>query len=226
MIKASFPDWSSILMVSSPGIGVLEFNISLAKNYIDEGETVVFVTTDISADNLLHMMKCFGIKVEELLGKKLFLVDYHSSLLGSYENDEHTREDIRYVVDLEGIMFNIDSICELAGTPIKIFIYSLSTLFLFNNQNVVLKFFQISSSKIRTNYGSVMFTLHDDVHEKMVVNHLMAISDGVIELKFDTNLRKRMRVRHMRGFATSSQWIPFEIKLIQPSNDRPILEWR
>jgi len=35
-----------------------------------------------------------------------------------------------------------------------------------------------------------------------------------------------MRIRHMRGFTTSSQWVPFEIKLIQASSNRPLLEWR
>ena len=122
-------------------------------------------------------------------------------------------------------MFNIDSISEGVGVPIKIFIYSLSTLFLYNQQNVVLKFFQISSSKIKTDYGSAVFILHDGVHDDTVVNHLMAIADGVIELKFNKDFERRMRVRYMRGFITSSQWIPFEIKLIKASDNRPLLEW-
>jgi len=226
VIKATFPEWSSILMVGSPGIGSLEFNISLAKTYVDEGQTVVFVTADINADNLLYMMECFGMDVKEKLGKNLFIIDYHTSLLGSYENGDKNSDEVRFVVDLEGIMFNIDSIIEETGRPIKIFIHSLSTLFLYNQQNVVLKFFQISSSKIRTDYGSVVFTLHDEVHDGTVVNHLMAIADGVIELKFDEHLKKQMRIRHMRGYTTSSQWIPFDIKLVQPNNGRPLLEWK
>lgn len=226
MIKAAFPEWCSILMVGSPGIGTLEFNISLAKTYVDEGQTVVFVTADMHAENVLYMMERFGMDVKGMLGKKLFLIDYHSSLLGSFENGDNYKDDIRYVVDLEGIMFNIDSIANLTGAPIKIFIYSLSTLFLYNQSNVVLKFFQISSSRIRSEYGSAIFTLHDGVHDGTTVNHLMAIADGVLELKFDDDLKKRMRIRHMRGVATSSQWIPFEIKQVQPGNNRPLLEWR
>jgi KaiC/GvpD/RAD55 family RecA-like ATPase len=226
LIKAKFPDWCSILMLGSPGIGSLEFNISLAKNYIEEGQTVVFVSTDIHADNLLYLMEKFGMNVKENLGKKLFLIDYHSSLLGTFENDGHHNDDVRYVVDLEGIMFNIDSIADQVGTPIKIFIQSLSTLFLYNQSNVVLKFFQISSSKIRSDFGSAIFTLHDGVHDSTTVNHLIAIADGVIELKFDDDLKKRMRIRNMRGLPTSSQWIPFEIKQIQQMNTRPLLEWR
>jgi KaiC/GvpD/RAD55 family RecA-like ATPase len=213
-------------MLGSPGIGSLEFNISLAKNYIEEGQTVVFVSADMHADNLLYLMDKFGMDVKENLGKKLFLIDYHTSLLGTFDNDGHHNDDVRYVVDLEGIMFSIDSIADQIGTPIKIFIQSLSTLFLYNQSNVVLKFFQISCSKIRTDFGSVIFTLHDGVHDGTTVNHLMAIADGVIELKFDNDLKKRMRIRNMQGFSTSSQWIPFEIKQIQQMTSRPLLEWR
>jgi KaiC/GvpD/RAD55 family RecA-like ATPase len=226
LLKATFPDWCSILMVGSPGIGTLEFNISLAKGYLEEGHTIVFVTADMNADDVLSLMRKFGIDVEGMLGKSLFMIDYHSSLLGSFSNEEHQRSDIRDVVDLEGIMFNIDSVTQKTGAPVKIFLYSLSTLFLYNQQNVVLKFFQISSSRIRSEYGTAFFTLHDGVHESTIVNHLIAIADGVIELKFDEDLKRRIRIRHMRGHATSSQWMPFEIKQLRPEEKKPLLEWR
>jgi KaiC/GvpD/RAD55 family RecA-like ATPase len=222
----TFPDWCSVLLVGSPGIGALEFNISMVKKYLDEGETVVFVTADLNADNILYHMERFGIDVKNKLGEQLFLIDYHSSLLGTYDNGDRINEKIQHVIDLEGIMFNIDEIAETRGTPIRIFIYSLSTLFLYNQPNVVLKFFQISSSKIRSDFGFAIFTLHDGVHDGTTVNHLMAIADGVIELKFDEELKKQMRIRHMRGIVTSPQWIPFEIKHIQTENNRPLLEWK
>lgn len=225
-MTATFPDWCSVLLVGSPGIGALEFNISMVKKYLDEGETVVFVTADLNADNILYLMERFGIDVKGKLGEHLFLIDYHSSLLGTYDNGDRINEKIQQVIDLEGIMFNIDEIAGTRGTPIRIFIYSLSTLFLYNQPNVVLKFFQISSSKIRSDFGFAIFTLHDGVHDGTTVNHLMAIADGVIELKFDEELKKQMRIRHMRGTVTSPQWIPFEIKHIQTENSRPLLEWK
>lgn len=225
-MNAMLPDWCSVLLVGSPGIGALEFNISMVKKYLDEGETVVFVTADMNANNILYLMERFGIDVKDKLSEQLFLIDYHTSLLGTYENGDHINDKVQQVIDLEGIMFNIDAIAETRGAPIRIFVYSLSTLFLYNQPSVVLKFFQISSSKIRSDFGFAIFTLHDGVHDGTTVNHLMAIADGVIELKFDEDLKKQMRVRHMRGMVTSPQWIPFEIKNIQTENNRPLLEWK
>jgi len=225
MVKLRLPDWSSILMVCSPGIGALEFNISMAKNYIDEGHPVVFIVADVGIDDVISLMGKFGIKTDELIGKTLFLIDYHSSLLCSVGDRGHQRADVKYVVDLEGIMFAVDSVAKEIDKPLKIFLYSLSTLFLYNQENVVLKFFQISSSKIRSEYGSAIFTLHDGVHRDNIVNHLMAIADGVIELKFDENLKRHIRIRHMRGYVTSPHWIPFEIRQIQPVEERPLIEF-
>ena len=53
----------------------------------------------------------------------------------------------------------------------------------------------------------------------------MAIADGVLELKFDEELNRRMRIRNMRGCITSSQWIPFEIRHSGDASQQ-LLEWR
>jgi KaiC/GvpD/RAD55 family RecA-like ATPase len=226
-IKAAFPDMSSILMVGSPGIGMLEFNISLTKNYLDQGDSVVFVAVDNAPEDILAIMRSFGIPTEELLGKSLFVIDFHSNLLGAcQDNGNAGATDVRRITDLEGIMFNISDISASTGRKLRIFLYSLSTLFLYNQSNVVLKFFQISCSRIRSQYGTAIVSLHDGVHDDKTVNHLMAMADGVIELKFDEELNRRMRIRHMKGYPTSSQWIPFEIRSIDRGEPNQLLEWR
>jgi len=227
VIKSTFPDKSSIIMVGSPGIGLLEFNISLAKNYIENGDIVIFVAVDLLPADVISAMESFGISVKDTLGHSLFIIDYHSSLLGAFEGrDSRQTGDVRQVSDIEGIMFNVSAIAKETGKPVRIFLHSLSTLFLYNQTNVVLKFFQISSSRIRSEFGTGFFTVHDGVHDEKTMNHLMAIADGVIELKFDDNLNRRMRIRHMRGYAASSQWIPFEIKQIYKGDRISLLEWK
>ncbi len=227
MIKATFPDRSSIVMIGSPGIGLLEFDIGLAKSYMEAGDVVVFVTVDVLPGDVFRAMAAFGIDVESLLGTDLHVIDYHSSLLGSFEGrDNSPAGGIRQVADIEGIMFNVAAIAKETGKSVRIFLHSLSTLFLYNQTNVVLKFFQISSSRIRSELGTGFFTVHDGVHDEKTMNHLMAIADGVIELKFDSNLNRRMRIRHMKGYPTSSQWIPFEIKQINKADRASMLEWK
>jgi KaiC/GvpD/RAD55 family RecA-like ATPase len=226
MIKATFPEHSSMLMIGSPGIGMLEFAVSIVRDWMDQDNMVIFVTVDMLPVDLLNIMASFGVP-KEVLGRNLFIIDYHSSLLGSLDDPTicHGTE-VRKVSDLEGIVFNMTALAEGTERPVKIVIHSLSTLFLYNQANVVLKFFQISSSRIRNEFGSAFFTIHEGVHDDRTVNHLMAIADGVLELKFDEELNRRMRVRNMRGCVTSSQWIPFEIKQANNGHNSSLLEWR
>ncbi|MDW5563371.1 MAG: ATPase domain-containing protein [Methanomassiliicoccus sp.] len=226
MIKATFPEHSAMLMIGSPGIGMLEFSVSIAKDWMEQDSMVIFVTVDLLPSDLLNVMTSFGVS-SEVLGRNLFIIDYHSSLLGSSDAPTSCNgTEIRRVSDLEGIMFNISALAESTKRPVKIIIHSLSTLFLYNQSNVVLKFFQISSSRIRNEFGTAFFTIHEGVHDERTVNHLMAIADGVLELKFDEELNRRMRVRNMRGCVTSSQWIPFEIKQVTSEQSPSVLEWR
>lgn len=226
MIKATFPEHSSMLMIGSPGIGTLEFAVSIAKDWIEQDSMVIFVTVDLLPNDLLEVMGSFGIS-SEALGRNLFIIDYHSSLLGSLDEVPSANgTEIRKVSDLEGIMFNVAALAEGTKKPVKIVVHSLSTLFLYNQPNVVLKFFQISSSRIRNEFGTVFFTVHEGVHDEKTVNHLMAIADGVLELKFDEDLNRRMRIRNMRGCVTSSQWIPFEIKQASTGRSPSLLEWQ
>ncbi len=224
MLKAVLPEWSSMLLVGSPGIGMLEFTLSLAKGCLDSEEMTIFVTVDLLPKDLMNSMEAFGIPPDRL-GKNLFIIDYHSSLLGSMDgHGEDQTGAIRHVADLEGIMFNICEIANLAKRPVKVFLHSLSTLFLYNQTNVVIKFFQISSSRIRTEMGTIVFTIHEGVHDEKTVNHLMAIADGVLELRFDDRLNRQLRIRHMRGYVAPSQWIPFEIRQVKSSNPS-VLQW-
>jgi KaiC/GvpD/RAD55 family RecA-like ATPase len=215
-----------MLMIGSPGIGVMEFSAQVVREWLDVGDRVIIVTVDQLPSDILEVLKSFGVK-PELASKNLFVIDYHSALLGTLETPTNLEGvEIRKVADLESIMFNISALATTGGRPVRIIVHSLSTLFLYNQANVVLKFFQISSSRIRNEFGTAFFTIHEGVHDERTVNHLMAIADGVLELKFDEDLNRRMRIRNMRGCVTSSQWIPFEIKQASTGRSPSLLEWR
>jgi len=215
MISETFPQRSTTLMIGSPGIGMLELTVFAAKEWMAAGDLVIFVVVDLLPSDLTELMTSFGVSEEEQ-ERCLRIVDYHSSLLGSLDDAPSEGPEVRKCSDLEGIMFNITALASATDRPVHIVVHSLSTLFLYNQTNVVLKFFQISSSRIRNELGSVVFTVNEGVHDDRTVNHLMALADGVVELKFDEELHRRMRIRNMRGCVTSSQWIPFEIKRVEP----------
>ncbi|NLX46688.1 MAG: hypothetical protein GXY70_00730 [Euryarchaeota archaeon] len=226
MFKTNFPQMCSVLVLGTPGVGLLEFQLSMVKEYLDRGEPVVFVTMDMIPRDLMAAMERFGISLD-LLGKGLYIIDYHSCLLGnSDEREMPERAKVRRIHDLEGIMFNVASIFAEEKRPLRVFMHTLSTLFLYNQASVVLKFFQISTSRIRSEYGMTVVSVFDGVHDEKALNHLVALADGVLELRFDNDLNRVLRVRHMRGMSVPGRWIPFEIAPGGGEPLTPVLEWK
>lgn len=226
MFKTNFPQMCSVLMLGTPGVGLLEFQMGMVKEYLDQGEPVVFVSMDLLPKDLLSVMERFGVPLDRL-GKGLYVIDYHSTLLGnSDEREPGDRGKVRRIHDLEGIMFNVASIFAEEKRPLRIFMHTLSTLFLYNQPSVVLKFFQISTSRIRSEYGTAIVSVFDGVHDEKALNHLVALADGVLELRFDNELNRVLRVRHMRGMSVSGRWIPFELSPGGDEMPAPVLEWK
>ncbi len=226
MFKTNFPQMCSVLMLGTPGVGLLEFQMGMVKEYLDQGEPVVFVSMDLLPKDLLSVMERFGVPLDRL-GKGLYVIDYHSTLLGnSDEREPGDRGKVRRIHDLEGIMFNVANIFAEEKRPLRIFMHTLSTLFLYNQPSVVLKFFQISTSRIRSEYGTAIVSVFDGVHDEKALNHLVALADGVLELRFDNELNRVLRVRHMRGMSVSGRWIPFEISPGGDEMPAPVLEWK
>jgi len=226
MFKTNLPAMCSVLILGTPGVGILEFQMGMVKEYVEAGEPVVFVTMDLLPADLLKLMERFGIPLGGL-GKGLYIIDYHSGLLGSANGMENgDREKVRRIHDLEGIMFNIASIYEEERRPLRVFMHTLSTMFLYNQPSVVLKFFQISASRIKSEYGTAIVSVYDGVHDEKAVNHLVALADGVIELRFDADLNRMLRVRHMLGMSVPGRWVPFEISPGGEDAPSPVLEWK
>ena len=163
---------------------MLEFCVALSEGYLEKDDAIIFVSMDTSPADVISMMETFGLPMAELLGKRVFFLDYHSCLLGSSMDRSECIDGVRNISDLEGIMFNISAIAKETGKRVRIFFHSLSTLFLYNQSNVVLKFFQITCSRVRSEYGTAIVAVHEGVHDERTVNHLMAIADGTIELRF------------------------------------------
>ena len=94
--------------------------------------------------------------------------------------------------------------------PVRILFYSVSTLFLHNSGQAIAKFFQIITSRVKTNTGFILYAVHEGVHDPMTMNLLRSLVDGVVEMRFNDAMEREIRVHHMRGLATRPAWEPFE----------------
>lgn len=206
-----FPTNYAVLLGGPPGVGKFEYMIAQAREALRAGERVVFVTLDLHPSEVRARAKALKLDVDQYEGKSFAFVDCYSATAS--ERPEVPAGKKTFLVssfsNLEGIGMAMSKAAQELGTPVRIYFYTISTLFLHNSTQAIAKFFQIVTSRAKMNMGFIMYAVQEGVHEAMTMNLLRSLVDGVVEMRFTDTMDHEVRVHHMRGFQVDSNWHPF-----------------
>ena len=207
----AFPTNYSILLTGPPGVGKFEYLIAQAREALRAGERVVFVTLDLHPSEVRERARGLHLDLEAYEGRSFVFVDCYSAT--ATERPEPTPGKKTFLVssfsNLEGIGMAMSKAAQELGTPVRIYVYSVSTLFLHNSTQAIAKFFQIVTSRAKMNMGFIMYAVHDGVHEPMTMNLLRSLVDGVVEMRFTETMEHEARIHHLRGLRADPTWRTF-----------------
>lgn len=210
-MEARFPTNYSILLSGPPGVGKFEYLVSQVRESLRVGERVVFVTLDLHPNEIRARAKGLHLDLGASEGKSLVFVDCYSAT--SSERPEPVPGKKTFLVssfsNLEGIGMAMSKAAQELGTPVRIYFYTISALFLHNSTQAIAKFFQIVTSRAKTNLGFILYAVQEGVHEPMTMNLLRSLVDGVVEMRFTDTMERELRAHHMRGYQVDSAWHPF-----------------
>ncbi|MEM2839310.1 MAG: RAD55 family ATPase [Thermoplasmata archaeon] len=199
-----FPEKYSVIVVGAPEAGVLEFCAYLASFYLKNGQDVVMVETDTSADFVRRMISEFGVTREVFEKAAMTTIDCYSE--PKEENDL-----IRYaeLSDLPGLLEKVKSAIEELQEPVRVIFDSLSSLFIHNAAEDITGFLEklIRLSKER---GSLTATLYEKMHPAEQVVALTSQCDGLIEMMVDEQMERYIRIKRMKDLPVKPNWVPFE----------------
>jgi len=210
-LKELFPKNYTALIVAPPGTGEKEYCFDLVKHYLEHGEKVVYITTEQSPLEIKEKLKEAGLDVGKYEAKDFVFIDMYSYSTG-------TKYDKGFSIDnpanLNLITINLTNATQTIGKPARIIFDSVSTLFLHAQPSEIKKFFGILTSRVKTDFGFMLCTLHAEMHDEQSVIALRAMVDAVIEieLKEGPPLKRRLRVHHARGIKIAPMWYIFEIE--------------
>jgi len=169
------------------------------------------VTLDLHPNEIRARAKALHLDLEAVEGKSFVFVDCYSATTS--ERPETTVGKKTFLVssfsNLEGIGMAMSKAGQEIGTPVRIYFYTVSTLFLHNSPQAIAKFFQIVTSRAKTNLGFILYAVQEGVHEPMTMNLLRSLVDGVVEMRFTEGMDHEVRVHHMRGYQVDASWHPF-----------------
>src|SRR5205823_7877679 len=210
-LEARFPANASFLLSGPPGVGKFEYLLARIREDLRLGERVVFVSLELHPNEVRARAKALRLDLEPYDGKGLVFVDCYSAT--SSERPEPPPGKKTFLVssfsNLEGIGMAMGKAAQELGTPVRIYFYTISTLFLHNSTQAIAKFFQIVTSRAKTSLGSILYAVHEGVHESLTMNLLRSLVDGVVEMRFTDTMTREIRIHHMRGYRVDATWRPF-----------------
>jgi KaiC/GvpD/RAD55 family RecA-like ATPase len=210
-MEERFPTNSSILLSGPPGVGKFEYLLSRIREDLRVGERVVFVSLDLHPNEIRGRSRALRLELDPHEGKAFVFVDCYSAT--SSDRPEAPTGKKTFLVSsfstLEGIGMAMSKAAQDLGTPVRAYFYTISTLFLHNSSQAIAKFFQIVTSRVKTNLGSIVYAVQDGVHESQTMNLLRSLVDGVLEMRFTESMGREIRIHHMRGYRVDAAWRPF-----------------
>lgn len=210
-IQSLFPSHYSVLVTGPAGVGKFEWLVRLMKGYLESGDKVAFVTLDLHPREVRERAKGEGLDLATYEGSSFVFVDCFSA--SASEKIEEPAAKKLYSVssysNLEGLGMAISKAASDLKPPVRMMFYTISTLFLHNSPQAIAKFFQIVTSRVKTNMGFIAYAAHDGVHDVQTANLLRSLVDGVVEIRFTDDMEREVRAHHMRGVAVKPTWRPF-----------------
>ncbi len=206
-----FPTNYAVLLTGPPGVGKFEYMVDQAREALRAGERVVFVTLDLHPSEVRARAKALHLDLEAYEGKTFAFVDCYSATASDRPEPQPGKKTfvVSSFSNLEGIGMAVSKAAQELGTPVRIYFYTISTLFLHNSTQAIAKFFQIVTSRAKMNMGFILYAVQEGVHETMTMNLLRSLVDGVVEMRFTEAMGHEVRVHHMRGFQVDTHWRPF-----------------
>lgn len=207
-LEKVIPPHSSILLLGPPGAGKTELAINLARKWVASGERTLYVTIASSGDEVLGRIG--GYTNDGGAGSTLRIIDCYVPQSGASQN--RLIVNTNGIAHLESISLAISTVVESLGTPVRIIIDGMSSLFLYNAPQTMSKFVQVLSTKTKLEYGSIIFVIVDGMHESLSINSMMSLVDGVVDIREDEELRHFIRVRYLKGAEVEPKWYSYLLK--------------
>lgn len=214
--KLSFPEAYSVLLIGKPGVGKLDFLVSLAKDYLSKGEKIAFITTERSPKEIKGIFRKYGLEIDEYEGKSFIFIDLYSySAQEKYEK----ALTIDNPANLNLITLNLEKAKTKIGILNRVFFDSLSTLFLHVKDAEITKFFGVLNSRIKTSKATLFTTLQEGMHEEKTVIALKHLVDANLEMtkgKISVVFARHIELPNEFYFDVAKGIISFEKPVVKP----------
>lgn len=203
----SIPPGSNILITGPPGIGKTTLCRNLAAEGLNTNTGIVFVTLDAAPKAVLESISA-EINSKDVIDKITF-VDCYSWMIGEIKGPN----TLSHLSNLGDLSVKLFTALQEKGPRSTVIVDSVSTLFVYNGENEIVRFLQVNLARIKQLGCYGLWTVEEGIHGAAFYNTLRHIMDVILELRFEesSTLERRLRVHTCKGSTHTTQWFPFNI---------------
>ncbi len=218
------PRSSTIVLAGPGGTGKSVITTHIARNFMERGEHVVYLTLDDSPKAVLETFDSFGWDHSKYVSNgKLLIIDGFSFRLKGLRRWGPVPGVVREVTidDLSKVLYSINEVLDrfsIEGEGVLI-VDSLNELMFRFDLTQILDFVRTLRAAVSKVRGViVLITLHTSTDSlKELAAHLEYLVDGIIVTRIEPELQgigiplKQLMVKKMRGAPTNPLWIPYVV---------------
>ncbi len=218
------PRSSTIVLAGPGGTGKSVITTHIARNFMERGERVIYLTLDDSPKAVLEMFDSFGWRHERYVGSgKLLIIDGFSFRLKGLRRWGSLPGVVREVSmeDLSRVLYVVNEVLEKYGIENEgvLIIDSLNELMFRFDLTQILDFVRTLRATVSKGRGVIaLITLHTSTSTlRELAAHLEYLVDGIIVTRIEPELQgigiplKQLMVKKMRGAPTNPLWIPYVV---------------
>jgi len=212
LMGGGIPRASSIALIGNSGSGKTVLLQTLLYDSLKSGNSCVFITNVEFPSKIIENMKSLGMDTQAYYdNNKLVFIDSYSNLAGKPSSEKYY---ISSLSDLTALGIKISScLSELKG-KVDVFLDSFTPMFTALKLEQILSFIHSIGAKVKGNDGRFYYTLGTSLEEE-IITKIEEISDCVIEtilLEERGKLKRKLRIKKIRGGKFIEKWIEFSIK--------------
>lgn len=217
-----FPENHAVLVVGEASTGLFEFCCYLGCTYLKNGEKVVFIENNSAPNQVRRQMGKFGVEPSEHeADKTLVLIDAFSRKQSMADDSALAVDDPSNLPDIfEAVTHGMDRV---GGKPVRVILDSLTPLYVNHEPSDVWRFFKDLSSMCKFN-GTMTSVVNTGILDEDDIAQVAGLADGILEMRMDSEFRRYVRIKHLKGTIVSPKWVPFEFEMDE-DDDVEILGW-
>jgi KaiC/GvpD/RAD55 family RecA-like ATPase len=168
IFEGGYPNPGNVMLIGPTGNEKAGLAFHFAASATKK-ENVIIISADSRPETIEKKAATMGLDLDK---DNVYYIDCYSQTLGKGEAEMDERHlSVQGPGALNDISLSLrELITKSAGKKLRVVVFSLSTLVLYNPKDSIIKFLQVIEGRLKSNDATTLYLVEEGVHEKQLLS--------------------------------------------------------